>query len=371
MSGKRRGRRWWLLGGLFAAPLLALLLLPALHGALLTYPLHPPREPAPEVALGAFHVHSTASDGWGSLEAIAQAARNAGLSFVVMTDHNVPPRPPRWLEGVLILSGAEVSTTSGHLVVLGPRAPEKGLTGADAVASAVADGAFTVLAHPVQGKNPWRDWRAAEQVDAFELYSADTLFRDAIASPVSRLLPAIGGWLGDGVHGTLMLVTPQPAPTAKFLELAARRPLVALCSHDAHGYPPYEDVFRALALQIPGPLEADPTRAAAQVTGALRSGEALCVFQGLGSASDFAIEALAPGRIAWVGDTLEVRFPLLEREDVRLEVTGAGARVGRDRVRLTSEGVVQIEVWARAPGLFGDAWRPWIVPSPVRVLPRL
>ena len=44
---------------------------------------------------GAFHVHTTRSDGSGTVEEVAAAAQAAGLQFVVLTDHNdFAPREP-------------------------------------------------------------------------------------------------------------------------------------------------------------------------------------------------------------------------------------------------------------------------------------
>jgi len=73
---------------------------------------------------GAYHVHSTAShDASGTVEDIASAAHDAGLSFVVLTDHDADPAPPRFVGGVLVITATELSTPAGHLVALGlPRA---------------------------------------------------------------------------------------------------------------------------------------------------------------------------------------------------------------------------------------------------------
>jgi hypothetical protein len=55
-----------------------------------------------------------------------------------------------------------------------------------------------------------------------------------------------------------------------------------------------------------------------------------------------------------------------------VEVRGAGRlRPDGVSVELVEEGAVQVEAWVEAPGrFFGSRWRPWIVPSPVRVLAR-
>src|SRR5512135_607759 len=49
-------------------------------------PAPQPASPRPTI-VGAFHVHSVVSDGTGTREEVAAAARRAGLSFVIFTDH--------------------------------------------------------------------------------------------------------------------------------------------------------------------------------------------------------------------------------------------------------------------------------------------
>jgi hypothetical protein len=187
------------------------------------------------------------------------------------------------------------------------------------------------------------------------------MFRDAQRSPFSRFLPAIGAFLSRPVHGLLTVVRPQPETTQKLLELSQASPMVALCAHDAHGLPSYEAVFESMAMylppeEVPLPLPQDATEAAARVTRALGSGRAVCAFRALGEPAGFALEGLASveRRGARVGDVLRVRLPGSPEEgSVRLEVWGEG-RLGPDgmSVELTGEGVVRVEVWARAPGRF-------------------
>ena len=89
----------------------------------------------------------------------------AGLEFVIITDHNVSGHRSRRgrVDGVLVIFGVEVSTSDGHLVVLGasePLVPSRRRTGRQAVDWATGQGAFATLAHPVQRKNPWSDPQA-------------------------------------------------------------------------------------------------------------------------------------------------------------------------------------------------------------------
>ena len=65
------------------------------------------------------HVHTSASpDGRSSLEAVARAARAAGLDAVAITDHDLCTPVPASLEGVLLIPGCEVSTRAGHITGL-------------------------------------------------------------------------------------------------------------------------------------------------------------------------------------------------------------------------------------------------------------
>ncbi|RKH44392.1 PHP domain-containing protein [Corallococcus sicarius] len=347
------------------------------------YPVVPLAPKAKPWIRGAYHVHTTRSDGQGTPAQVAAAAKAAGLDFVVLTDHNdLKPPSATWADGVLLIPGVELSTSAGHLAAFGMKRPLQGVKPwgppEQAVAAVEAAGGTAVLAHPVQAKNPWRDEATARQVPGFELYSADTFFRQALRNPLSRLLPALGASMVNPVHGVMLLVAPEPEPTARFLELARARPRLALCAHDAHGLPAYEAVFSALDLEfppelLPGPLSQDAREAEAQVTQALASTQALCVFRALGAPNGFALEGYdAKTREAPVGAVLTVRLPEHVPGTLEVRVWGEG-RLSPDgqHVELTGPGAVQVEVWAHAPGrFFGHEWRPWLVPSPVRVVPR-
>lgn len=353
----------------------------ALPASFASYPVVPPVQGAPTWVRGAYHVHTTRSDGQGSAKEVARAAREAGLHFVVLTDHNdFSPPGPEWVEGVLMIPGVEISTPAGHLAAFGMQRPLEGMSAwmppGDAVRAVAAAGGTSVLAHPVQERNPWKDAESAREVPGFELYSADTFFRLALDSPVSRLLPAVGAYLGNPGHGVMLLAAPSPAPGERLMELTRERPRLAFCAHDAHGLPSYLAVFESMAMylppeEVPLPLPKDAAEAAARVTRALGSGRAVCAFRALGEPGGFALEGLSGE--ARVGDVLRVVLPGIPEEgSVRVEVWGEG-RLQPDgkSVELTGEGVVRVEVWARAPGrFFGTEWRPWIVPSPIRVMPR-
>lgn len=329
---------------------------------------------------GAYHVHSTQSDGSGSPSEIARAAKEAGLQFVVMTDHNLVPLPrPAYQDGVLVISAVELSTRFGHVVALGtPRGLSEVERSSDPVGQVAKLGGWSFLAHPVQRMHPWTDGESATRATGMELYSADTLFREALHHPFTILGPAVGAYLSNPMHALMILVRPQPGPTARLLELSSDSPKVALCAQDAHGFPPYRLEFEAFSLYLPphpelkGAWPADPAEAAQLVIADLARGSVYCGFDALSDAKGFAIEGLGEGsRRARVGDRLRVRLPASAPRDSIVKIWGAG-RLEQDgaTIDLDRPGPMQIEVWLSAPArLVGFEPKPWIVPSPILVQP--
>lgn len=319
---------------------------------------------------GAYHVHTTLSDGRATADQIAQYARAAGLEFVILTDHNADAvTAPRWVDDVLLVSGTELSTPAGHLVALGLQRPlAKTAREENAVAKVAAQGAQSFLAHPIQPRRPWTDWEAAKSVMGLELYSADSMFRDAQRSPLTIFLPALGSFLASPMHAFAIVSQRQDEGTNRLLGLAAKKPFVALCAADAHGMPAYIYEFRALSIVLPQAtaLSADPVEAQSQLFAAIQSGATYCAFHGYAPADGFVLSA----REVKVGETITVTLPVTKPDSARVEVFGAGKLEGENTVRATAEGAIQVEVWVDVPGrLFGTMRRPWIVASPVRVLP--
>lgn len=332
----------------------------------------PPATRAPDLHWrGAFHVHSTRShDGRGSIEEIAVAASRAGLRFVVLTEHDVPAEPARAVDNVLMISAVELGTPSGHVVSFGHRSPfERPLTEApfDQIR---ARGGTSILAHPVQRRNPWRDWPQALHVDGLELYSGDTMFREATSKPLSRLLPAVFAALFAPEHALSMFAGDSPEARRRLLELSATRPRLALCANDAHGLPSYEASFRSMSMRVPAPPPGirDEQLRADWILSRLSDGSAFCVFDTLGDPGAFEVQGLADRQSAKVGAALTLQLPT-GVDDVEVRSRGAAATVlARNQLRLDAPGVLQLEVWRKGPAPWaGTELRPWIVSQPIRV----
>jgi len=72
---------------------------------------------------GVIHIHTTYSEGAGTPEEVLNAAKLAGLDFIIISDHNSMEywEKDRKINTLtpLLLMGVEISTKDGHLLGLG------------------------------------------------------------------------------------------------------------------------------------------------------------------------------------------------------------------------------------------------------------
>ena len=69
---------------------------------------------------GVIHIHSINSDGSGDFETITKAAKKAGLSWIIITDHNYIDTEEGIYNGVYVLKGEEISPKNkNHYLALG------------------------------------------------------------------------------------------------------------------------------------------------------------------------------------------------------------------------------------------------------------
>jgi hypothetical protein len=185
---------------------------------------------------GAFHVHSTRSDGSKDREAIAAAAARAGLQFVVMTDHGDATRQlsPAYINGVLCIDAVEISTNGGHLMALDmPPAPYPlGGEAAAVVEDVLRLGGMPVVTHPDSSKSElaWKDWGAP--VAGLEWLNLDSGWRDESYVSVARV--AVDYLVRPGPALVSLLERPRSA-LSRWDEVAAGRKMVGLAGHDVHG----------------------------------------------------------------------------------------------------------------------------------------
>jgi len=356
--------------------------------------------PARGERVGVIHVHTNASCGSGSLPQVIAAAKEADLSFLAITDHNLTlsdaevaaADPPDFAVG----DGEEVSTAGGHYLALGVSDSRwhrgSGFDERNLMASSRRSGAVNFIAHPFGLRDRWSDW-AATEYDGIEIFNDDAVWRrnTVIDIAVAALLYPVNSRLA-----LLRLARTPEENLAKWDDLSARRPVAGICGSDAHAnvlvdrwslarFPSYVSVFslarqHVLLKEQPG---VDPDHAGADaILSAIQSGSSFCAIDAMSSADGFTQTVSSGGRGAGPGQALT--WTPGARLHIHLPRTNTPAlvRVIRDgkevlkqqgqsiELPLDQPGRYRIEAYLRQPGLTGwNRWTLWIFANPVYVIP--
>jgi hypothetical protein len=349
----------------------------------------PPRAAALDATLpataviGAYHIHSNRSDGSGSVDAIARAAHDAGLSFIVITDHGdgtSTPLAPAYRSGVLTIDAAEISTNGGHVVALGLRAASPyplGSEPGDVIEDIHRQGGAAMVAHPDSSKPElqWRAWNAP--FDGMEWMNADS--DTAWRTKTSSNLAVTAARVLMRPPETLASMFARPVATMRRWDmLLRRRPVPTVAGLDAHaniaGWPRYVDLFRTISqvVELAAPLtgRADPDAAA--VIAALRAGRSYSILRAFASPASLEFTATHDGASSGLGEWMPATGSITWQAHVtgapnaRITLIEDGREVagGRGRVSYTAPaapGAYRVEV--TYPGFT----MPWIVSNPIYV----
>jgi hypothetical protein len=127
------------------------------------------------------HLHSTHSDGTGTVEEIAAAGRANGLDVILLTDHDTLAADDAWHGDVLVLVGEEVSPCDqNHYLAFGVSSvvDHVGRAPAEVAYAVRAQGGFGFAAHPFSMGNPAlgraakaMPFRDLARVDGIELWN--------------------------------------------------------------------------------------------------------------------------------------------------------------------------------------------------------
>lgn len=331
------------------------------------------------VVFGAYHIHTERSDGSGSIEDVARAAAEAGLQFVIITDHGTgatPPEPPAYRHGVLVIDAVEVSTRDGHVVALGLRDASPyplGGESRDVIEDVTRMGGWTVAAHPDSPKSDLR-WRGPA-TDGIEWINADSEWRDE--NRPTRVIQVGLHYLIRSPEAIATLFGSPQASVRRWDAWSRNRHVTGLAAVDAHariGFdeqdepratrtifarPSYGDMFRSLVqgVWLDGPLSGDATADAGRILDALRSGRTYSAVTAIASPAVLHVTASA--------SQLEASVPGAPQAIVSVWNQGreVGSGAGRVLANLTTPGQYRVEV--RWPG----REVPWMMSAPVFVTP--
>ena len=255
---------------------------------------------------GAVHIHTTYSDGGGDMEEVVSAARNAGLDFLVLSDHDtLAPKKDGWegwKEGVLLVVGAEITPRlGGHILALQVNNVDglKLLSPEEYLPKVKGQGGRVFVVHPLgRGDyNPkkrheaWADW-ARPEIDGIEIWA---YMHDWIEGLNYRR------FLDYFLHPEFKITGPQREVVAIWDELGKRRKVVGIGGLDAHCRRaffskiqvfPYVELFKTIRTHILSePFTGVDEEDIQRVTSALVEGRVYVAYDFLADATGFSLIA--------------------------------------------------------------------------------
>ncbi|MGB9697585.1 MAG: PHP domain-containing protein [Ignavibacteria bacterium] len=227
---------------------------------------------------GVIHVHSTFSDGTGTVPDIMRYANEADLDYVILTDHNTLLAKDKGFEkffgNTMLIVGYEVNDidNKNHYLVVGLdelvgtyRVLPNGELGNNLPSGEYArlvreKGGAGFIAHPFEKRNlfpehpayPWLNWEC-EEYDGIEIWNHMSEWIEGLneKNKIQRFL-----------HPLKSITAPNPEAVSKWDEVNVNRKVVAIGSIDAHahkqtfmGFPvfevfPYKVLFRSIRTNV-------------------------------------------------------------------------------------------------------------------------
>lgn len=345
---------------------------------------------------GNIHIHTFYSDGCGSIDEIAACAADAGLSYIIVTDHETLAGLPEEgiRHGVAVLVGAELNREGHHYLVLDlERLPAGNEDNPQEMIDRVRNtGALGFIAHPFEKGSPYINrgksyhWTHLPEggFTGLEIWNYTSYWRGRVTS-----IPRSIYWF---LFNRKAAVDGPPPEALALWDRYTNRGLkvTAIGSSDAHAARvrvalipveifSYRFLFRAINAYLCFREEMSHNFIIAknQVYAALREGRCYISFDQLHPGKGFsftasrkrseAAEAIMGEETAWQdGLHLAVRCPT-RRSEIRIIRNGrlAGRCSGAElKYRVPAPGVYRAEVYFRP---FRGRPRPWIYANPIYI----
>jgi len=340
---------------------------------------------------GVYHIHSSFSDGAGSVEEICRDARGQSLDFVILSDHGRPNRQAAaataWLNETLLIGASEFSLHSGHLAAAGYRLPGYIFPpeAQEAIDEVERDQGVTFVAHPLDRKIPWTDPQA-RGFTGIEILSLYQLARKNLLYAMT-LFPL--QYLLNPDYALSALITYPKKELDIWDRLNRQGKYYGIYALDAHAkletgkrsylrFPSYAATFRIMNIyvKVDRELEKDAQAAAATIIASLRRGNFFSVIESLAAANGFEnyyIEADGRrvemgGAALAAGGSLVLKLPFNFSTDIRIKKDGETFQTIRDNSRqeltvpLSRPGVYRCEISLHSGRLKN---LPWILANPI------
>jgi hypothetical protein len=343
-------------------------------------------------------MHTTYSDGTGSHRDIANAAINAGLDAVIVTDHNILVNGPEGYykenkKRLLMLIGEEIHDQARipqktHLLVFNAKRELAAFAQdpQNLIDNVRREGGLSFIAHPFDPACPpihetditWDNWEV-QGYTGIELWNH--------ISEIKEHSPSLLHIVFYAYFPHLMTHSPQPETLKKWDELLnSGKKVVAVGGADAHAFDghigplrrtlyPYEFHFRAINTHIllPTPPTGDLESDKKMIYEALAAGHCFVGYELPASTRGFNFSAQGRDSDVIMGDeisaeggvTLKIKLPKLA--ECRLLKDGKVIQTWNNREacsHITTEpGVYRVEVYKRYLG----KRRGWIYCNPIYI----
>ena len=338
---------------------------------------------------GALHMHTRHSDGTGTVDDLAAAARRAGLRWIIITDHDTLAAQSRagWIDDVLVIVDHEITPDRNHFLALNVNTVvDKTLPPQQFIDAVYAAGGFGIIAHPdervhnfAKDNYRWDNWmvdgptKRNGRVLGIELWNAMSDWGEHLTR--RNLVPLL-------LRPELGLSGPSPETLAWWdrLNMAGRRTF-GVGGVDAHAFKrrvpwgelvifPYQWMFRTLTnyLLLDMPLSPDARLATHQVYAALAAGRSYFVNRLTGACPQLDWTLLRNRERYVSGDTVRLADGALVAQidvgcDAQVQLIHNG-RVAARGVRLLRQTITE-------PGIYrAEAYRAgrnWLYANPVYV----
>ncbi len=333
---------------------------------------------------GAYHIHTREShDSSVRLEDVVSTARKLQLDFIVVTDHNSQLLAPLTADGLTVLSYAELTTPSGHIVQLGAgslmRSDEREPRGAKVMQLVREKGGVPIIAHPSHDVIPWEG--SLDGAAGIEIANLSSSVRRRGGPTYLRLLPAALMLAHRPEHAMSQAYDRDHAALQRW-DSEGDPHLVGLCTGDSHGRVDLLCNMATWELVLDEELPRDEKQRPAAILEALTSGRFHCSAGLLGRPRFSFFGRTHSGDPIYTGDTvrsdeiseLVVRGPRMRGDSL---ATLALLRDGREIMVGVGEelrhlspgpGTYRVEARVELPGiLFGGRLVPVLYSNRIRV----
>ncbi|UCC83295.1 MAG: PHP domain-containing protein [Gemmatimonadota bacterium] len=374
----------------------------------------PPLAPAGVRAAGVLGVHTQRShDAVGSESEVVRAARDAGLDFVILSDHRSADSPQelwrvqtRYEDGVLLVRGQEISLGRdvGRVLVFGIDTVvtrwESSLDELGRLLEAHAATAVVAHSRSPRTRDSWRP-RETPEIAGWEVFDLADVGRARLKDPwvVYHLLALAASAPIGRMHESLLRLHRDgfdQAAVAAFDSLYPWNRSTALGALDAHPktrvagrlVPDYGPFFKSIVnhIELASPLPRDAGVAMNALAAGLEAGGAFISFGNTQLARNFSLQLVAPGRGAvgmgravawerrqylragfWGGPRDRLIYRVVRDGEHRAWVSGAELAWPLDE-----PGVYRVEVYRYTVRVGPLTWnlRPWIFANPNWVVRR-